>query len=491
MRVFEALACGSLLITNDLADNGQSELFQSGVHLETYRDADEVIEKIRYYLTHEDTRERIAAAGRADVLATHTYRHRMETLLERVQGFSVPARRGSEFRVQKGRDQKSEGTGKRSEDRGKISGVENQIDGLSCPPSRQLDATSPRPGGPRQSTLDPRPIRDHSYFAHCRPEVVGLLPETARQVLDIGCGAGRVGETIKQRQQAHVTGIELDAAAAALAKMRLDRVLEGNIEHMTLPFEPAEFDAVVCGDILEHLRDPLVLLRKVRTWLRPGGCIVASIPNVRHHSVVRGLINGNWTYESAGLLDGDHVRFFTRREIEKLFFRAGFDLLTTQVVPGPGYEEWVGQGKPGEVKVGRLHIGALATEEAEEFYVYQYLLVATPSSASAVRAAENSTLNVPEPQDDSSTGANLKSLAAAHPWPTLKPNVGLPQENVGWLEDGARQVLTQAISPETKLVVELGTWLGKSTRFIADLAPSAVVIAIDHWIIGIYTTIRF
>ena len=56
----------------------------------------------------------------------------------------------------------------------------------------------------------------------------------------------------------------------------------------------------------------------------PDGRLVASIPNVRHHSVVRSLLEGNWTYESAGLARPTHLRFFTRREIEKLFFRAGF-----------------------------------------------------------------------------------------------------------------------------------------------------------------------
>ena len=78
MRVFEAVACGSLLMTNDLADNGQAELFRDGVHLATYRDADELLDKVRFYLAREESRERIAAAGRAEALAKHTYRHRME-----------------------------------------------------------------------------------------------------------------------------------------------------------------------------------------------------------------------------------------------------------------------------------------------------------------------------------------------------------------------------------------------------------------------------
>ena len=81
MRVFEAVACGSLLVTNDLAENGQAELFQDGVHLATYQDAEEMLEKIRHYLEHDDRREAIASAGRAEAIARHTYRHRMGRLL--------------------------------------------------------------------------------------------------------------------------------------------------------------------------------------------------------------------------------------------------------------------------------------------------------------------------------------------------------------------------------------------------------------------------
>jgi len=85
MRVFEALACGSLLVTNDLAANGQEELFREGRHLAVYRSAAELVEKIAWYLAHEDERERIAAAGRSEALRRHTYRHRMETLLAEME----------------------------------------------------------------------------------------------------------------------------------------------------------------------------------------------------------------------------------------------------------------------------------------------------------------------------------------------------------------------------------------------------------------------
>jgi GT2 family glycosyltransferase/tetratricopeptide (TPR) repeat protein/2-polyprenyl-3-methyl-5-hydroxy-6-metoxy-1,4-benzoquinol methylase len=425
MRVFEALACGSMLLTNDLVENGQAELFEDGVHLATYRDADELFDKFKYYIAHSDLRERIASAGRNLVLEKHGYKHRMERILS------------------------------------EVSGQFSKRDVPVC------TATN--------SPLDPK---DRSYFEFSRPEIVACVPSSAKRVLDIGCGAGRVGESIKSRQLVHVSGIELDATAAALARARLDHVFEGNVEQMSLPFGSNEFDVVLCGDVLEHLRDPLSLLRKARGWLAPGGRVVASIPNVRHHSVIRGLLDGNWTYESAGLLDQDHVRFFTRREIEKLFFRAGFDTLELRVIPGPGYAEWVAHGKQGAVKAGRLHVGGLTAEEAEEFYVYQYLIVASISGEFVAQPRE---AHQPSPIHSNDNVDKVGTLAGEHPWPARKPTVAPPTGTDGWLEDGAREILRSVLSPTTKLVVELGTWLGKSTRFIADNAPNARVIAIDHW----------
>ena len=81
MRVFEAVATGSFLLTNDLSENGLSEVFDAGTHLDTFRSAEELLDKAKYYLTHEDVREKLAAQGRQHALEHHTYRQRMERLL--------------------------------------------------------------------------------------------------------------------------------------------------------------------------------------------------------------------------------------------------------------------------------------------------------------------------------------------------------------------------------------------------------------------------
>jgi 2-polyprenyl-3-methyl-5-hydroxy-6-metoxy-1,4-benzoquinol methylase len=342
MRVFEALACGSLLVTNDLADNGQAELFRDGVHLACYRDADDLLDRLRFYVRREDVRERVAAAGRAEALERHTYLHRVTQLLAEV------AKAGGRRAVSDGR-----------------AGAATDAAPEHTVPSE--------PGSGRRAD-----VRDPGYFGHARPEVLALIPPTARRVLDIGCGAGRLGEALKARQQAEVVGMEMDAEAGRAAAQRLDRVVVGDVEDLHPGFGPGSFDAVVCADVLEHLRRPARLLRRARRWLHPEGCVVASIPNVRHHSVVRSLLEGNWTYEAAGLLDRDHVRFFTRRSLEDLFRRSGYRIARLAAVPGPGYAEWEAQGRPGELRAGGLRVGGMASEEAEEFYAYQYLVVAVP-----------------------------------------------------------------------------------------------------------------
>jgi SAM-dependent methyltransferase len=201
-------------------------------------------------------------------------------------------------------------------------------------------------------------------------------------VLDVGCGAGRLGESIKARQPARVVGIEIVPAAAERARDRLDEVFMDDVEELKLPFTAGAFDCIVCGDVLEHLHEPEAFLARARGWLEPGGLMVASLPNVRHHSVVTALLEGNWTYESAGLLDETHLSFFTRADMLELFERAGFRVVDLRIVPGPGYDEWEALGCPGEVRVGRLHIANMAPEDAEEFFAYQYLLTAVPAETS-------------------------------------------------------------------------------------------------------------
>jgi SAM-dependent methyltransferase len=213
---------------------------------------------------------------------------------------------------------------------------------------------------------------DDGYFEWTRPEVRALVPPTARRVLDVGCGAGALGGALSAVRGIEVVGIELFADAAARAAERLDDVVVCDLDALTeLPFPAAHFDAMVFGDVLEHLRDPHRLLRVLRRYLAPDGAIVCSIPNVKHWSVVLPLLfEDRWTYQDCGLLDRTHVHLFTLEEFGALLEQTGFEGVEVRVVCEPGPRPVFALAEYAS------RFGADAGEVAARLNAYQYLVVA-------------------------------------------------------------------------------------------------------------------
>lgn len=148
---------------------------------------------------------------------------------------------------------------------------------------------------------------------------------TDKSVLDVGCATGYLAEALAARG-CTVSGIEVDADAAELARPHLETLVVADLESTDLAdaFPGAQFDVVVFGDVLEHLSDPLRALRSAVTLLAPGGSVVLSVPNVAHGSVRLALLAGEWNYTDRGLLDSTHVRFFTYETLTALVEEAGF-----------------------------------------------------------------------------------------------------------------------------------------------------------------------
>jgi 2-polyprenyl-3-methyl-5-hydroxy-6-metoxy-1,4-benzoquinol methylase len=160
---------------------------------------------------------------------------------------------------------------------------------------------------------------DAAYYGDLRSEIVAMIPGNCTSVLDVGCGYGVLGKYLKAQGVANVCGIEVVPAAAAEAEKVLDTVVSGNVETMDLPFTAGQFDCIVCADVLEHLVDPWRMLTRLKRLLKPDGCIVASIPNIGYHRVIRGLLKGQWRYAKSGVLDQTHLRFFTLEGIQSMF----------------------------------------------------------------------------------------------------------------------------------------------------------------------------
>jgi 2-polyprenyl-3-methyl-5-hydroxy-6-metoxy-1,4-benzoquinol methylase len=146
-----------------------------------------------------------------------------------------------------------------------------------------------------------------------------------KRVLDVGCAAGDLARVLAERG-CGVTGIEIDPEAARHAEKLCERVVVGDVEDLDLSemLRDEAFDVIVFGDTLEHFKNPLRTLDRLKPFLRSEGYLVASIPNVAHGSVRLALIQGKFRYSPLGLLDNTHLRFFTRASVEQLFEDAGF-----------------------------------------------------------------------------------------------------------------------------------------------------------------------
>ncbi len=166
------------------------------------------------------------------------------------------------------------------------------------------------------------------YFNLIRWDIISEIEQGQNRILEIGCGSGVTGLKLKKEGKAkEVIGIEISEENAKNAENNIDKVYLGNVETIELPFKDNEFDYIILGDVIEHLYDPWLLLSKIKSYLKPDGKIIASIPNVRCWKVLMPLIiYGRWDYIDNGLLDITHIRFFTKSTIKKMFVNEGLKI---------------------------------------------------------------------------------------------------------------------------------------------------------------------
>jgi SAM-dependent methyltransferase len=146
-----------------------------------------------------------------------------------------------------------------------------------------------------------------------------------KRVLDLGCANGAFARLLTQRE-CDVVGIDASPVAVEAARAFCTRAIVADLDSTPLSslVEEGSFDAIVCGNVLEHLRYPTRLLEDARAVLRPGGSLIASIPNVAHGAVRLKLLDGSFDYRQLGILDEANLRFFTAKTVDELFVCAGY-----------------------------------------------------------------------------------------------------------------------------------------------------------------------
>jgi len=204
-----------------------------------------------------------------------------------------------------------------------------------------------------------------------------------KRVLEAGCASGHVSEALSA-QGCSVVGVEIDADVVKPAEQWVERVIIGNFDDGLLwkELEGEVFDAVLFGDVLEHLKEPLTTLLESIKHLDPLGSVVISVPNIAHADIKIALLKGTFPYADSGLLDRTHIHFFTKESLLELVKAAGLVPVEFKRVTVPAFATELGVNKN---DVSDEVLQALLADR--ESLTYQFVLKAVRDDGS--RALEN------------------------------------------------------------------------------------------------------
>jgi SAM-dependent methyltransferase len=193
-------------------------------------------------------------------------------------------------------------------------------------------------------------------------------------LLDLGASAGHLGAALRDHF-GRTIGFEYEVACIGSLRKIFDEAAIADLEK--LKRLPTGADAIVLGDVLEHLRDPTALLQMVRDALGPNGRAFISVPNIANVTVRLGLLFGVFEYRDRGILDNTHLRFYTMRTIRRQIERAGLRILAVR-----------GSSVPVRLIIGKwtpeplLRLGewllTLVTRLWKSLFAYQIIIVAEP-----------------------------------------------------------------------------------------------------------------
>jgi methionine biosynthesis protein MetW len=160
--------------------------------------------------------------------------------------------------------------------------------------------------------------------------VDAIAPGSA--VLDLGCSQGLLARPLREKN-VRITGVDL--APASVRTGDLDAYFQRDLdEPLDLPLKQ-EFDYIVVSDVIEHLRNRTQLLRGARRFLKEGGRLIVSTPNIALWFYRLSLLVGRFEYGPRGVLDETHVHLFTRATFRREVEKAGFFVLRERVTALP------------------------------------------------------------------------------------------------------------------------------------------------------------
>lgn len=193
-------------------------------------------------------------------------------------------------------------------------------------------------------------------------------------VLEFGSANGRLTRYLSQTKKCKVDIVEIDEESGTDASRYAQKAWigeeQGDIEKYYWLKTEKKYSFIVFADVLEHLVHAQDVLDKCKNVLSENGKVLVSIPNISHNSIIIDLINDKFHYNSTGIMDNTHVRFFTRQSFADMALQAGWTVI----------EERAKNIRVGETELKNSYAD-VSKETAKELMarpqgnVYQYMFV--------------------------------------------------------------------------------------------------------------------
>jgi len=207
------------------------------------------------------------------------------------------------------------------------------------------------------------------------PYVINLVPENAKYILDIGCGAGDNADILREMGRV-VDGITISEDEREAAGKIMRNVYVHNVENGLPPEINNKYDAIILSHVLEHICYPQKLLKDIRSILNPGGVLIIALPNLMHFRSRWKLMRGNFEYQEYGIWDYTHFRWYTYRSGKKLLEENGYTVSSSDVSGEIPFEPKLKKVIPGSARRG---IYKALKKISPGLFGFQLLYVATPA----------------------------------------------------------------------------------------------------------------
>jgi 2-polyprenyl-3-methyl-5-hydroxy-6-metoxy-1,4-benzoquinol methylase len=183
-------------------------------------------------------------------------------------------------------------------------------------------------------------IQKHKYeyavdtTADTAPARVVRMIGKDQRVLEIGSGPGSITKQLKGTGDCRITALEIDPIAIELVKPFCEAVHSADLNTADWDgvLDGEKFEVVLAADVLEHVYNPLAVLKKMASLVSDGGRVVLSLPHVGHSAVAACLLLEDFDYRDWGLLDKTHIRFFGLKNIQTLVLDAGLAITRVEFV---------------------------------------------------------------------------------------------------------------------------------------------------------------